>query len=167
MAAFRLRMLSFLIHGKLLLAMDHLALSLLNTARRSPDPLETPLGAAVWWSFAAQGAAALPLRIDGKPRFDAVMTVALRSIRAALSDALAGKDATMQFTGTERDALLLPVVHSALRLLGASTSGRLKICALASCGLRYLDETKNGSRRWCSMRCMERARAPRRRTIAR
>lgn len=146
--------------------MDHLAVSLLNTGRQKPDPLETPLGAARWWSVAAQETAALPLRIAGKPRFDAALTEALRSLRAALARALEGKEAAMRFTGTDRDAILLPVVHAALGLLGGSASLRLKTCALASCGLRYLDETKNGSRRWCSMRCMERARAPRRRTIA-
>ena len=157
---------SFLIHGKLLLAMDHLAISLLNTARQTPDPLETPLGAARWWGLAVQDAAALTLRIAGKPRFDAAMTEVLRSLRAALADALEGKGGAMRFTGTDRDAILLPIVHAAFGLLGAGDSRRLKTCANASCLLVYLDQTKNCSRRWCSLRCMERARAPRRRTIA-
>lgn len=146
--------------------MDHLALSLLNTARQTPDPLETPLGAARWWSLAAQDTAALGLRIAGKPRFDAAMTEALRLLRAAVADALDGKEAAMRFTGTDRDGILLPIAHAAFGLLGAGVCRRLKTCAHAPCGLRYLDETKNGSRRWCSLRCMERARAPRRRTIA-
>jgi predicted RNA-binding Zn ribbon-like protein len=47
------------------------------------------------------------------------------------------------------DALLLPVLTSALELL--QTPARIRECPGANCGWLFIDETKNGSRKWCSM----------------
>lgn len=44
---------------------------------------------------------------------------------------------------------LRPVVHSAVELLTADTLDRIKCCA--GCRFLFLDESKNRSRRWCSM----------------
>ena len=148
------------------LAMDRLAISLLNTARENPDPLETPLGAARWWASAGEAASALALRPAGKPRFDAALTAELRHLRAALEAALDGAEGCgPRFMGTASDQVLFAVAHAAAALLGSERRSRLKRCARQACAAVFLDETKNGSRRWCSLRCMERARAPRRRTI--
>jgi predicted RNA-binding Zn ribbon-like protein len=48
-----------------------------------------------------------------------------------------------------------------LRLL-SDTPGRIKSCARSGCVLHFLDTTKNGTRRWCSMAiCGNRAKAAR------
>ena len=51
--------------------------------------------------------------------------------------------------GTELRAPLWPVAFAAGELLRSPTLERLKGCA--GCSFVYLDESKNGSRRWCSM----------------
>jgi predicted RNA-binding Zn ribbon-like protein len=113
-----------------------------------------------------EAAAALPLRPAGKPRFDAALAAELRHLRTALEAALDGAEATpLRFTGTAADQVLFALAHAAAALLASERRSRLKRCARLACGAVFLDETKNGSRRWCSLRCMERARAPRRRTI--
>jgi predicted RNA-binding Zn ribbon-like protein len=45
-----------------------------------------------------------------------------------------------------------------VRVLGGEASGRLRACAAADCGYFYLDTSRSGNRRWCSMqRCGNRA----------
>ncbi|NLP83796.1 CGNR zinc finger domain-containing protein [Microbacterium sp. CFH 90308] len=51
-------------------------------------------------------------------------------------------------SGSPRDALS-ELVASAVDLLRDHPAGRLKECP--SCGFVFLDTTRNGSRRWCSM----------------
>ena len=144
------------------LAVDHLVVSLLNTTVESPDPLETPLGTARWW--AAQG-----IVVEGKPRFDAALAAALRSIRSALEEHLTGADqaAPLPFRGDASDAIVFELLHAIRAARAAGTLGRVHRCLGQACGRYFLDQTKNGSKRWCSLRCMERARVPRRRTISR
>jgi predicted RNA-binding Zn ribbon-like protein len=146
--------------------MDHLAISLLNTARQAPDPLASALGAARWWASVQDAASALPLRPGGKPRFGAALAAELRHLRDGLEAALEGAgEPELRFTGTAADQVLFAVAHAAAALLASERRSRLKRCVRQPCSALFLDETKNGSRRWCSLRCMERARAPRRRTI--
>ena len=47
------------------------------------------------------------------------------------------------------DSMLWPVAHAAYALLTGAQSLRIKRCA--GCPWLFLDQTKNGSRRWCSM----------------
>ena len=50
------------------------------------------------------------------------------------------------------DRVTWPVVRSAVELLTSSDLARVKECAnTADCGWLFLDRSKNGSRRWCSM----------------
>lgn len=147
--------------------MDRLAISLLETARQNPDPLETPIGAAKWWASVQEAASGMPLRPAGKPRFDAGLAAELRHLRSALEAAVDEEDGPeLRFTATAADQVLFTVAHAAAVLLASERRKRLKRCTRDACSAVFLDETKNGSRRWCSLRCMERARAPRRRTIA-
>lgn len=46
---------------------------------------------------------------------------------------------------------MLLIVWSAAELLTAAPAGRLKQCAGAACGWVFLDQTRNGRRRWCEM----------------
>jgi predicted RNA-binding Zn ribbon-like protein len=50
------------------------------------------------------------------------------------------------------DRVIWPIVRSAVELLTSSDVARVKECAnAADCGWLFLDRSKNGSRRWCSM----------------
>lgn len=56
------------------------------------------------------------------------------------------------------------VVHEATELLAALPAGRLKQCPGDHCGWLFLDTTKRGNRRWCSMEeCGQEAKVVRRR----
>jgi predicted RNA-binding Zn ribbon-like protein len=47
------------------------------------------------------------------------------------------------------DAILLPIVRSALDLLGSQAP--VRECPGENCGWLFVDATKNGNRRWCAM----------------
>jgi predicted RNA-binding Zn ribbon-like protein len=47
------------------------------------------------------------------------------------------------------DTLLGPIVHAAVKLLGSDQLGRLKSCT--DCHWLFLDQSKNRSRKWCTM----------------
>ena len=53
-------------------------------------------------------------------------------------------------TSIER-LVLWPVVWSAVRLLSSPELASVRKCAAPGCGWLFVDGTKNGSRRWCSM----------------
>jgi predicted RNA-binding Zn ribbon-like protein len=63
------------------------------------------------------------------------------------------------------DALLWPVVSDAAALLAEGDLQRVKVCGAledAECSWLFLDRTKSGTRRWCSMQsCGNRAKARR------
>ena len=145
--------------------MDHLVVALLNTAQMEPDPLESALGAARWWSSVNDWPASA-VTVEGKPRFDAEMAASLRTLRGSLQVALAGGTATVNFTGTAGDRILFRIATAAVDLFSGTAASRIKRCAGPACRLLFLDATKNRSRRWCTLRCMEKSRSPRRRTIA-
>lgn len=144
--------------------MDRVLVALLNTAAEEPDPLETALGAARWWS-SMNAPDAGGVTVDGKPRFDAGLAAALRNLRESVRTAADGGTATIRFTGTAADRLIFRLAAAALESFGGGRSARIKRCAGSGCPLYFFDSTKNGSRRWCSLRCMEKSRVPRRRTI--
>jgi predicted RNA-binding Zn ribbon-like protein len=54
--------------------------------------------------------------------------------------------------GALLDSPLWPVAQSAAELLTSSKLGRVKVCAGEGCGWVFLDESRNGSRRWCDSR---------------
>jgi predicted RNA-binding Zn ribbon-like protein len=51
--------------------------------------------------------------------------------------------------GEDLAGVLWPVAHSAIELLISGPLGRVKGCA--GCNWLFVDESKNRSRRWCSM----------------
>lgn len=56
--------------------------------------------------------------------------------------------------------LLSPVLWSAIDLLGGARLAKVKRCANDACLWLFIDDSKNGSRRWCSMSsCGNRAKA--------
>jgi predicted RNA-binding Zn ribbon-like protein len=59
-------------------------------------------------------------------------------------------------------ALLAPVLWSAADLIGGRQLARVRQCANPDCGWLFLDHSKGGNRRWCSMSaCGNRAKAHR------
>ncbi|MFW6084899.1 MAG: CGNR zinc finger domain-containing protein [Gemmatimonadota bacterium] len=59
----------------------------------------------------------------------------------------------------EQTWFLWPIVHSAERLLTLEEASDLKRCG--ECDWLFVDETRNGSRRWCKKLCGDRVRARR------
>ena len=59
------------------------------------------------------------------------------------------KNYVMSWPDNRPDAVLWPVARAAADLLTAPVLGRLKRCA--GCPWVFLDRSRNGSRRWCSM----------------
>ena len=58
--------------------------------------------------------------------------------------------------------LLAPVLWSAADLLVGRQLARVRQCANPACGWLFLDDSKSGNRRWCSMSaCGNRAKAHR------
>src|SRR5262249_15016364 len=58
------------------------------------------------------------------------------------------------------DAVGLPVAISAIELLTSADLDRVKLCPAADCEWLFLDVSRNGTRRWCSMaECGNRAKA--------
>jgi predicted RNA-binding Zn ribbon-like protein len=57
-------------------------------------------------------------------------------------------------TVDEPDSVLWPLAESAMNTAVGADFGRIKQCAghAGSCGWLFYDSSKNGSRRWCSMR---------------
>ena len=47
--------------------------------------------------------------------------------------------------------VLFAILISAAELLGSDRLGRVRECASADCTWLYVDESRNGSRRWCDM----------------
>jgi predicted RNA-binding Zn ribbon-like protein len=163
-----------------------LAIAFLN----ADGAFEDPVAAARWWAGARDGAAQAfhPDPEGPKPRFDAELAAEMRALHeaaleaagtggtasqsamAAVSSGLArgslrlrGAPASLVFSASDGPgAVLFPLAHAVATLLCAGND-RLRRCASQTCAAYFWDGTKNGSRRWCRLSCMERVRAPRRR----
>ena len=58
------------------------------------------------------------------------------------------------------DRPIWPILKAAIDLLSSEECGRLRLCANPDCGWVFLDQSRKGNRRWCSMReCGSRAKA--------
>lgn len=70
--------------------------------------------------------------------------------------------------GDELDQMLWPIARSAVELLQSPDRHRIKECAGHGCGWLFVDRSKAGRRRWCSMgSCGNRAKVQRYRERAR
>jgi predicted RNA-binding Zn ribbon-like protein len=54
--------------------------------------------------------------------------------------------------GDDLERPLWEVARAAARLVTSSLLGRVRACAATDCGWWFLDDTRNGSRRWCDMK---------------
>jgi predicted RNA-binding Zn ribbon-like protein len=94
----------------------------------------------------------------------------LRQLNRALTEAAprAYLDRALRRVGWRIDvrptaaSLLAPVLWSAADILVGPDCARIRQCANHSCLWLFLDDSKNGTRRWCSMQaCGNRAKAHR------
>jgi predicted RNA-binding Zn ribbon-like protein len=86
--------------------------------------------------------------------------------RAHISESLAWHSGRMVLEPQpKQESLDLPwllIVRDAEELLCSSNAARIKVCAAEGCGWVFLDTSKNGTRRWCSMKlCGNREKARR------
>jgi predicted RNA-binding Zn ribbon-like protein len=158
-----------------------LCLEFANTRywRGQPNPTETlntPADLAAWMAGnVSKEARALPHREFERALelreaiyrvFDAAAALnrelASAPARAALRRERAGFAWDVDLRITTAPAALAPVLWSAGDLLTGDRLGRVKRCANPECGWLFLDDSRAGRRRWCSMAsCGNRAKAKR------
>jgi predicted RNA-binding Zn ribbon-like protein len=82
------------------------------------------------------------------------LSIALSHLRVMPADGAYtwGWDRSGDDGGARLDSPLWPVAQSAAELLTSPKLGRVKLCAGEGCGWVFLDESRNGSRRWCDSR---------------
>jgi predicted RNA-binding Zn ribbon-like protein len=82
------------------------------------------------------------------------LSIALSHLRVMPADGAYGWDwdRSGDNGGALLDSPLWPVAQSAAELLTSPKLGRVKLCAGEGCGWVFLDESRNGSRRWCDSR---------------
>lgn len=79
--------------------------------------------------------------------------------RPPLTPALA-PDGSATVIAPTASAALATLARDAVDLFGGSLAHRIRICAADDCGLLFVDASRPGRRRWCSMeRCGNRAKA--------
>ncbi len=59
-------------------------------------------------------------------------------------------DGTIQLAGTAAH-LLSTLAREAVHMFGSEEAGRIRQCQSATCTLYFVDESRKGDRRWCSM----------------
>ena len=135
----------------------HLPVAVTERFSKSSDVFQQTLGIreVIYRCFAATAAGRAPGEAD------------LTELNAALADAPPRQcvsssgwvvDASRLSTAT----LLAPVLWSAADLLVGKQLARVRQCANRACGWLFLDNSKSGNRRWCSMSaCGNRAKAHR------
>ena len=58
---------------------------------------------------------------------------------------------TWESAAGELSQVLFPILADAANLLSSDRLGRVRECASAECTCLFVDESRNGSRRWCDM----------------
>lgn len=77
-----------------------------------------------------------------------------------------GPELVERWEGPGPLGILAPVALAAARLLTEAPPSRLRRCHSPACGAWFLDTSKGGQRKWCSMaRCGNRAKAAKRRRL--
>ncbi len=155
------------------------------------DLLATPDDFVAWWRAAGErypatltpigdATAALPAVLDLRAGLRRVFEAAAEGRSPAEADleainlilrggylALEPDPATIvravaRHTDRGAAALLFPIARAAVTLLTERDLSRLHRCGNERCVLLFYDTTKSGTRRWCSLGCMNRARSLRR-----
>ena len=132
-------------------------------AARAPSPREFEQAIALremlyrLFDAHAQGRPAAPRDLDALNQ-----ALAAAPVRKALKRSRAGYDWDVEAKPGTALALLAPVLWSAGDLLAGPRLDRVRRCANPECGWLFLDDSRAGKRRWCSMSaCGNRAKARR------
>lgn len=89
---------------------------------------------------------------------DDVDVVNLFAATPDIPPVLAGGGRQAGRTNARPHQALGSIARDAVRLFGPDVDGRIRECSAEDCGLVYLDTSRSGTRRWCSMqRCGNRA----------
>lgn len=136
-------------------------------AERSPSERPATLAAAKELRAALRGlVAALAERGDDDRLAESDLAIVNRVLaagREAVTIGTGGRPRAIREPREEgADGQLLAIASSALDLLTAKEASRLHRCGNERCILFFYDTTKSGTRRWCSVGCMNRARSSRR-----
>ncbi len=114
---------------------------------------------AIFRLFVATAAGKPPTPAD-LDALNAALAAAPRRAHLAVAGSHPGW--TVQEPAPSLTALLAPVLWSAGDLLLGPRAGRVRQCANPACQWLFLDDSKSGNRRWCSMTsCGNRAKAHR------
>ncbi|WP_431218757.1 CGNR zinc finger domain-containing protein [Leifsonia xyli] len=99
---------------------------------------------------------------------DDVDVVNLFAATPDIPPVLAGGGRQAGRTNARPHQALGSLARDAVRLFGPDVDGRIRACSADDCGLVYLDTSRSGTRRWCSMqRCGNRAKVRAHRARAR
>ncbi len=142
-------------HVQLLSAEQQTAL--LQAAARMPEAAHSCFERAIAFRetlcrvFSAIASGGAPAAADLEAVQSAYMETMAQGQLAAATDG-AGLAWRWQPPEDSLDQVLWPVVRSAVELLTAPEVARVKVCpGVGDCGWLFLDTSKNGRRRWCSM----------------
>jgi predicted RNA-binding Zn ribbon-like protein len=91
--------------------------------------------------------------LAAKQPFDSEHTFVINSAAAipALVPELSIDSTKVTWAGTGIEAVLSSVARDFISLYGSPLRDRAKICQNASCGIPFVDTSRGGLRRWCSM----------------
>ncbi len=95
---------------------------------------------------------------DAQLPADDVDTLNLFAATPDIPPVLSGGSRQAGRTKARPTQALSTIARDAVRLFGAETEGRIRECSADDCTIVYLDTSRSGNRRWCSMqRCGNRA----------
>ena len=131
---------------------------LARRAAMDPDGAQETLSRAITLREAIHRA--ISAAISGEPQDESGLSAFNRELSMALSRlcVMPAGDAYAwgwNWSGNDAGPLDRPlwvVARSAAELLTSPRLGRVKVCADGGCGWVFLDESRNGSRRWCDSR---------------
>jgi predicted RNA-binding Zn ribbon-like protein len=138
---------------------DRLVCSLLRQATLDPEGARETLSRAI--TLREEIHRLISAHIAGESQDESDLSVLNRELSIALSHLRVvpadgayswGWDRTGDEGQTPLDSPLWPVAQSAAELLTSPKLARVKVCAGEGCGWVFLDESRNGSRRWCDSR---------------
>lgn len=106
---------------------------------------------------AAITVAARTVAAGGRPPADAVATINEVAARPSLVPQLGADGVARLSPGTASQAAST-IARDAIDLFGSPLVERIRVCAADDCGLLFVDTSRPGRRRWCSMEwCGDRA----------
>jgi predicted RNA-binding Zn ribbon-like protein len=145
-----------------------LALDFLNTADWSADgdvvheKIETHADAAAWAKALGLSDASIPEDVADLHRVRSELRSAIRNGGGMALPLRCGPVVASQSAIRALPLLDLVAISAAALLADPRDMARLMTCPGTDCGWMFVDETKNGRRRWCTMEtCGNRAKAAR------